>query len=63
MAFSTSKLISFLISDQRSALSSSSFSLIAVITANSLVSTGVAFPDLVSGILRQRRISELKETI
>ena len=62
MAFSTSKLISSLISDKRSALSSSNFSLITLIILDSLVSTGVAVPDLVSSILKQCITIELKET-
>ena len=62
IAFCTSKWISSLISDKRSALSSSDFSLVTLITSNSYISIGVALPDLVSGILKQGMTITLKET-
>ena len=52
VAFSTSKRISSLISDKRSALTLSNVSLITKITSNTFVSLGVALPDLASGILK-----------
>ena len=62
VAFCTSKWISSLISDKRSVLSSLNFSLVTLITSNSLISIGVALPDLVSGILKQGMTITLKET-